>query len=397
MDNKYKISRYKYSIQLNHVNGSEVTNIKPELISSLLIDYNYKNAMPSIYIILNIDSDNFTKLVTTTASARLSLYIKRYNQDSSTSASKDIVKDLFIYFFPSSDVNYTKELDFQQSDDIPSNAYKRITIGLVSAKLIDQNRCFFNNLYKDINIATLIQLGIKQIPKIIIEQFANNDKISQIFIPPIDTVSNYIKYINTCASLYKNGDYIFFMDFDKSYLVSTNGIGIDSSDGTYTNINIDIRSTTSENANSMGIVEDDENRTYILFIDALDTSVTVDRGNDKIVNHLIGIDTKGNIQEQDIDTIDDKTTIKKRVMRIPNENSNYFKKLIKEVRADIVISLSKTEIDSSIFTPNKIFTISNFAENNKYNGIYYMTYKKDMLIQQDGDFMGLILLGLDKV
>lgn len=394
-----KIIRYKYKVNANLVfDNSEEINIPAESIIMILLDYDYLNkTMPIIYMTLNIESSIYTKLVLTTDTSRIMLHISRYDQDSNVSASKVIFKHLFYYFLSSSDTNYTKDID--NTSNQLDRAYKRITIGLLNPILIDQNRKSFNGIYKNINNNTLIHLAISHIPKVIMESPDNTNQIDTIIIPPIDNVSEYIRFINRYSLIYKNSNYIFFMDFDKTYLLSTRGNTIDNEQiSTYNNININIKSTITEEANSVGIVICDDKSSYIIYVDAINTNLNIDKGNDKLFNHIIASTSIGTIIEADIYTVSGNNKYNKNTfVRLPYSNTDFINCIIDDYESDIILSITKEEMDISIFTPDKKYTVNNFDDNKKYNGQYILLYKKDILILDNGHFNSSTTIGLKKI
>ena len=65
--------------------------------------------------------------------------------------------------------------------------------------------------------------------------------------------------------------------------------------------------------------------------------------------------------------------------------------------ASVIVSVKKSEIDSTIFTPNKEYQIKHYSDNSEYNGKYILSYKKEILLRQDDGYIGSVMIGLRKV
>lgn len=392
-DMQSKSSRYKYKVSLTHVKGSEETFIIESAIKTIIIDRSYYiRNMPIIIVILNLNAADYQKFVLGRFNSQVVLHIERYDMNSQSSVSKDIIKDTFTYFLPDNNPNYTKSMD--EEGDTIDNAYKRLTIGLLSTKLIDQNRVVFNKVYKDTNMATLVQLGIQNIPKVIMEPIKNNRQLSAIHVPPISSISKYIAYLDSYCNLYSGG-YCFFMDFDYTYLISNDGKIIDIKDGTYNTISIDIQNTITDESKLIGMITDNKQKLYKIYVDALSTSLSIDEQTDYIMNKFMAVTTSGATREGDIDIMGSNTSKKMLFERIANENSSAMSSINHD--PGIIIGISKPELDSGVLQPNKEWIISNFEDNEEYNGNYYMIYKKDILLQQDGEFTCNTSVGLSMV
>ena len=65
--------------------------------------------------------------------------------------------------------------------------------------------------------------------------------------------------------------------------------------------------------------------------------------------------------------------------------------------SSLLFSVTKTEIDTSLITPNKEYVVRNFPTYSEYNGNYVLSYKKDTFINQNNQFISSVLFGLRKV
>lgn len=390
-----QLGRYKYSVILNYVSkDNEEIQIESQSISYISTTYDYENLnMPIIIIVLNINSNLYNKIVINSETSTFMLSITKYDQDSSNPMKTDYIKAMFKYFLPKNP-NYTKDLD--SGDVTTGQEYKRVSIGLIKMDLVNYNKKIFNGIYKNTDILSLVHNGTSHIP-IVIEPFTYNEHIDCLIIPPLSTVVSYLEFLNDYRSFYDKG-YRYFMDFDRTYLLSTNGNAVDINDGSYLNINFNIESVVTDAANRPGILKDDDASSYIIYVDALDTDIIVNETTEKILNHITAITTEGTMIDKDIDVNKSSNNLRSIFKRIPNDNKYYADVIKNELEnTSVVLNLKKTEIDSSVITPNKCFTVSNFEDYSSYNGKFILAYKKEIFKQLDGEFMNCVFIGLKKV
>ena len=63
----------------------------------------------------------------------------------------------------------------------------------------------------------------------------------------------------------------------------------------------------------------------------------------------------------------------------------------------LLFHVTKTEIDSSLITPNKEYIVRNYPLLSEYNGRYVISYKKESFVKQGEEFISSIIFGLRKV
>lgn len=392
-----QISRYKYTVTLNFIdtNNTEINILNP-CIAAIAINYDYeKFNMPIIFIILNIESSLYTKIISGIGKANFMLNISKYDVEATNPVVLDYVKSMFSYYMDSNP-NLTKDLDTYV--DNSGQAYKRCTIGLLKKELINNNKVVFNQIFRNTNMIGIVHKCTAHM-KMVIEPFSYNSNIGQLIIPPLNSVSSLIKYLNNYNNFY-NGNYRYFMDFNQTYLLSTSGNPIDAMDGQYLNVSIDIKNTMEDLAQSLGLIKDDAQRIYIIYFDILNTKIQVNNISKENATRIVGVSTSGEVLENTIkmfntaEGISDRTVFK----RIPNNNSNIMKTYTNNAELNnVILSVTKSEIDNSILTPNKEYIINNFEGYNEYNGRYLLAYKKEILLQKDEEFMSNTTLGLRKI
>ena len=63
----------------------------------------------------------------------------------------------------------------------------------------------------------------------------------------------------------------------------------------------------------------------------------------------------------------------------------------------VMVIISKTEIDSSIFSPNKQYQIKHYSQSREYDGKYILSYKKEIMVQQGDQYIGNVLFALRRI
>jgi len=174
------------------------------------------------------------------------------------------------------------------------------------------------------------------------------------------------------------------MDFDKTYFLSRTAKPIPAGDNKPTTMVINIKDITQPGSleNGYSIT----NGSYILTVNAIDTEVKVDNATEKMINSVIAFSDSNETQNLSID-------INPTILGSESEKTTYLRTLnaalVKnEMQSNAVtISILKQNVDSSIFNPNISYTINNFKDYSKYDGKYYLYYKREIYSQNANDFV----------
>ena len=123
-------------------------------------------------------------------------------------------------------------------------------------------------------------------------------------------------------------------------------------------------------------------------VDSIDTHMNIDVTNNKEYTSIIGITSSGDIKKLNLSIVPENSKEKVLLQRICNDNMRYLDNIKENIdSSSVVLQLSKSEIDSSIITPNKEYIIKNYREFSEYNGTFILSSKKDVFIQQNGEFI----------
>jgi len=364
--------------------------IKDEQISFVLTDSDYDDHnMPMIYLSLAVSNSMYDSILANKDTATFYMTISLVNANSSSmSISKTIFAGEFTYIPSSTSPNYSEVLD--KSNEFFSDAYKRIIVGLVSTQLNNAARKEFNQIYKDITCETLLSLALEGI-NAIVEAPTYNDWYDSILVPPMKSRNQLIAYLYDKNQFYDTY-YRFFMDFEYCYLLSKAGNAIPDGRGTPSNIIIDIKELTDRESIYDGYTI--KNGSYYITMNPADTKTMFDQSMDKVSNNIVSVSDEGAVQQIGLNVNSTYGSSQKNLY-IRDTNTTLYKN---ELETDTVaIELVKKHIDPSIFTPNKMISISNTDKYAEYNGKYIMKYKKVFFNSTADNFIISVILGLKKV
>ena len=388
-------SSFDYDCELSFNYDGKSSRILKECVKYIIITYDYmRRVMPIIYMKISLPANIYNKMVPAQGKGKLYFKLYRTKQNVTSSTPKACIYDEFDYYMPD-DPNSFKPLDETNADQ--GSSYKECTIGLIKSELTEQNQRTFEGIYKNTNTASLIQSATQHM-KMVMQPFTNNIQLSSFSCPPIGTVGQFIAYVNSQYSFY-NGSYVYFMDFDKTYLRSNDGSYIDAKEGGYPYVAFDIRDMTEYQAQTVGIVEDPKQKAYIIYVDGVNARINVSRSVSQLNGNVISINSEGSSTTANIDT-SAITSIASNInganiLRSDDPNAaNVLASSIEESIGTLIIT--KTDMDSKIFTPNKQYLLSNYQDNPSYCGIYYLTGKEELYLRTGTALKCQITLGLKK-
>ena len=358
----------------------EVTELLPARISYLMIEHLYDNAniLPVIYLSLNISSKMYTKIVNYNQTSTFSLRITKQNKFSKNAIEELVVNDIFSYVPSTTTANYTEKMDKAGAD-----TYKSIMVGLVSSTMTNKLRVSFNGVYKNKSVLDMVNIGLKGLTNLVAEPVKYDAIFDQILITPCSTRYAFINQVFKNYPFYDT-NFTMYMDFDKTYFLSRTAKPIPAGDNKPTTMVINIKDITQPGSleNGYSIT----NGSYILTVNAIDTEVKVDNATEKMINSVIAFSDSNETQNLSID-------INPTILGSESEKTTYLRTLnaalVKnEMQSNAVtISILKQNVDSSIFNPNISYTINNFKDYSKYDGKYYLYYKREIYSQNANDFV----------
>lgn len=404
--NEYKSDNiYKYSISLTYVLDDTTINISTEQIKSVAIDSNYKKMnMPMIFITASIHSQHISLMEENQDTGIFILKIKKAIANSNmTDLYIDHINDKFIYFI-TQDLKeiVNKEDQNQDVDNKDANEredlYKTVSFGLLSFDCVNKNKKVVNGVVNG-NLVSLMYYITGHLP-IVIENPTNNVEFSNRYIPPMNSVSKSLEYLNAISVFY-NTPYRFFIDFDCAYLLSSSGLSIAKKGDEITTVLIDVKDTEKDSSLFEGNNISGDKSIYKLLVDTSDCFISDMHISGKSYSNIAATGTSGKLlKEQVIDTSTLNVNSKTRTIRISNDNYGILDNILSSLnRSSIQLLIQKDDIDSSIITMNKEYIIKadEAYGDNKYNGRYLLTRKRELYIKTDNNFVMDTMLLFEKI
>ena len=393
--------QYNYKIVLKYINS---TNIEVEIDSTqiqyILIDKDFENInMPVITIFGSIEKNILDDMIRHSNDNLVTLGIYKYdNTNQNDNITEKYFNDKFIYML-NEDLSRTDKLDNPQGIDSKTGnrQYREVTIFLIQQNAINNNRQTINGVYHNASMNSLILQSTNYLGNMLLEPIKYDTRFDQVIIPPIDSISNYIRYLNDNLGVFYDSPYRFFIDFDTTYLVSSSGNAIRARNQYIYTIVIDIREIDSNISEEPGAYVDLKSGKYTIGIDASKVEYVKNNVTNKIVNKVTVINSKGDVFEQDIEDNKAKVTSTiNQIMNISNNDQNIINNISYSVEsANVTITIVKNDLDASLFTLNKEYII-NDPVHDSYAGHYILLQVKQLFIKQNENFIMSTVLKFKK-
>lgn len=395
------MDQYKYNIQLRYIKQKE--RISQEIssihIQSIIIDRDYiNNNLPVIFMNISLDKKLIDHMIenSKTNTMVLTIYKYIYKEGKLSTKSKYIQEEMA--YFIQDDLNYRASVDYSSKENNDKEIYKNINIGLMGINSINNNKKTFNTILRNTTMMNAVQYCTSHM-NMIIERFNYNDTIDQLLIKPQTTVSKTIEYLNGIKVFYKT-PYRFFIDFDCGYLLSSSGTSVPRKGESINAILVVIRDPLNDNALAEGMLTNYDTKNYQIDVSAADTQVNLNRTTEKVYTAVSSISESGESSSQTLNINQSKySKDKTEIIRTPSSNPN----LIQNITASnnqtaATILLNKTNVDGSVFTPNKRYVIKNYNGHKDRDGDFILTRKRELfLLENENSFSGNVTLGFSQV
>ena len=393
--------QYNYKISLKYINDSNVeVEIDSDQIQYILIDKDFESLnMPVITLYGSIEKNILDDMIRHSNDSLIILGIYKYdNTNQNDNITEKYFNDRFIYIL-NEDLSRTDKID--NPDGIDSKTgnrqYKEVTIFLIQQNAINNNRKTINGVYHNASMNSLILQSTNYLGNMLLEPIRYDTKFDQVIIPPIDSISNYIRFLNDNIGSFYDTPYRFFIDFDTTYLVSSSGNATRARNQYIYTIVIDIREIDTNISEEPGAYVDLKSGKYTIGIDSSKVEYNKNPVSNKMVNKVTVINSKGDMFQQDIG--DNKTKITNtinQIMNVSNNDQNTINSISYSVEsANINITIVKNDLDASLFTINKEYII-NDPVHESYSGRFILLNVKQLFIKQNGSFIMSTVLKFKK-
>ena len=381
-------SAYRCTVTCDYIREDEDIKINPSYIKYITIEYlYYKSFMPVIYLSMAVTNELYTKLVEHEKDAKLYLRISRHNVYSNITLEKKYIEGQFTYIVSTANPNYTEVLADQVTAE---NSYKGITLALMSMEILNTAKTSYNGIFGNIDMGTLVLKAIEGM-NIVAKPLLYNPTFGTIIVPALNSKQRLLEFLFSQCPFYDT-EFMFFSDFDRSYLLDWSGEYLDAHDGQYGQVYFDVPSLLESTSFNEGM-EIKENAYYI-YVNPAKTNISFNKSLDKVTNQVVYIDDYGNVTYTDLNINNNIDSDLKQTFR-RGANAILEKNTLES--STIFMDIVKEHIDSSIITPNKQYILKNYSEYTDYNGNYALFYKKEILKNVNGEFAISVNVGLRKV
>ena len=259
---------------MSYKNDKTTIDITSYHISHLLISENYDETnMTMMYAVLQLNKNDMDEIVKNAKTGVITLKIDKTATDDDSGTVTPTIYSGDCKYIISSDINYNKAIDY--SDDAKKkDVYKDLHIGLILKSMIDNNKKIENTTIMNTTMMNAVASYFSGM-KLLLEKFTYNEVITQLVVPPQDSLSKIVAFFNSVKVFYAT-HYRFFIGPTCAYLISSSGDGVPKDDEQYNTVTLSIKGLTETNAFVEGMSDDEAAKTYTIDIDANDSRYTID-------------------------------------------------------------------------------------------------------------------------
>ena len=285
---------YEYSATLVFMNGEDKKEIPQNSIKTIIINKEFDRlTMPTINMTIEMDRELADEVIKNKKTATMFLKMNKIQ----TSNVSNAVEETYFYdeftYLIEEDFDKTKPFRYIDPDkkdqkSTEADKYRPIRLGLISKTCSDlarkpNNLVTYNSSMQDVVIKLL------NISKpLLIEPFEYTDPVPQCVIPPKETLTKVLEYLNNIKVFYSTG-YRFFMDLDVMYLVSKSGKYIPKQNEKTGVVNIEVKTLDKNDSLTRGISLADDNSAYNLIIEATNSNLDNSDLTDKEIDSITAV------------------------------------------------------------------------------------------------------------
>ena len=289
------MARWKYSIEISYIANNTTIVIPPENIRRIIIDHDYDNKYtPTIYCDLTIDKNLFDDIILNASTAYMILRIVKSSIPitsigNPSSAIEELIYNAPCEYFVDHDINYNKDIDYEPTGSgvKRKDVWISATIGLMFKDPINWNKKTTNMTVLNTTMMNIVASVISGIPTLI-EPFTYNPNIDQLIIPPDDSLTKTISFLNDVKVFYDT-PYRLFFEPEALYMVSSSGKPTQMKTEKYDTVKFILYKPSDMEGHEMGMVEDDEHKCYQIRVSTVDTVYNIDHTTGKDFNQIKSI------------------------------------------------------------------------------------------------------------
>lgn len=385
-------NEYRYNIELRYMYDNTEVVLDSTNISSIVIDYDFDNKnMPTMYAKVNIDKNVLDDMIINSNKKTITVIISKYINNSKVYVKENYIKDRFIYFLPK-DINPNKALDYNNATKDAKDIYTQVTIGLMKLDCINNNKVLINTVYKNTNLSNIIASQLSNM-NLLMEPLPNAKNIPNFIVPPLNSLSTFISYINQQYVLYDT-TYRFFYDYNKTYLISSSGKPIPCKSEIMHSVILDVHETNTDISKMQGINVDYDKKVYFINVDTTEINTFEDQALPRSYNSVMVVSSEGGYEKIKLNTeIPNSKNENIRIEKLNNDNIGVIKNIKSSIENSISgLNITKSELDGSVFTINKEYIIKNYDKLNNNNSSKFLLSRKREIYTLNNDNYSLSCL-----
>lgn len=342
-------------------------HLRPENFVNLIRISNYENRiMPTLLARLNIDKNLMDYIIQNAEDIEIQLIIQKFtvsiDDPLEVGPAVDYINDTFLVSV-GSDINYNKELDYVENkdSDLPiEDKFRETYIGLVSKSCVDANKAVANEVSHQTFMQDLVLSYLLQNCHLLIEPFQYNNNNNNLIIPPLDTLTSIIEYLNSIQVFYDTKYILFFDEPTVTYLLSRSGNGVKMKGEKYNTVNLQMRNSTESNNLVIGMNDNPDASSFDVDVSILDSTYNIDQDTTKVIDSIDTV-TNPSLEKSKI-TGDIITDLKVKLQQLL---TNFLQDVIQKAMSSLNIgSKISSMIPSMNFSLDSICNVSkNLASN----------------------------------
>lgn len=285
---------YEYSATLVYMNGETKKEIPQNNIKTIIINKEFDRlTMPTITMTLEMDRELADEVIKNKKTATMFLKMNKIQ----TSNVSNAVEETYFYdeftYLIEEDLDKTKPFRYNDPDKTDQKAteadkYRPIRLGLISKTCSDLARKPNNLVTYETSMQDIVIKLLNINKPLLIEPFDYTDTVPQCVIPPKETLTKVLEYLNNIKVFYSTG-YRFFMDLDVMYLVSKSGKYIPKQNEKTGVINIEVKTLDKDDSLTRGIDLADDNSAYTLIVEATNSNLDNSDLTDKEIDSITAV------------------------------------------------------------------------------------------------------------
>ena len=359
--------KFKISGEISY--GDKTFHLNPENFINLIRISNYENRiMPTLLARMNIDKNLMDYIIKNAEDIEIQLLVQKFtvsiDDPLQTGPAVDYINDTFLVSV-GSDINYNKELDYAENaeSELPiEDRFRQTYIGLISKSCINANKSVANEVSHQTLMQDLVLSYLLQNCHLLVEPFTYNLMNNNLIIPPLDTMSSIIEYLNSIQVFYDTKYILFFDEPTVTYLLSRTGKGVKMKGEKYNVVNLQMRNSTESNNLVIGMNDNPDTNSFDVDVSILDSNYNIDQDTTKIIDSIDTV-TNPSLERSKISN-DIITTLKTQIQQML---TNFLQNTIRNAMASLNIgSIISDAVPKVRFSIESIQNVAKNMINNSF-------------------------------